>query len=212
MALIACNECGAEVSTSANACPKCGAKVPRTKWWLWIPLVLVAAFFAFPYLASTPAQRAANSARADCERVFQRGRGCDQVYDDVLRRESPVRESPVREAPIDRALVEATAKARAAEEVAYRKECEQSLASRKADYQRLMRSRQFWSASLVLRRCSELLDDPALKALVADAEKRQYIMEIESRATTQEVRDQAIRALLRDYPDIGAKYANRLEK
>ena len=28
MALIKCKECGADVSTSATACPKCGAPVP----------------------------------------------------------------------------------------------------------------------------------------------------------------------------------------
>lgn len=45
MTLIACKECGNEVSTQASACPKCGAKVPRIKWWLWIPLGLLAALF-----------------------------------------------------------------------------------------------------------------------------------------------------------------------
>lgn len=45
MALIACSECGNEVSTQASACPKCGAKVPRTRWWLWVPLGLLAAIF-----------------------------------------------------------------------------------------------------------------------------------------------------------------------
>ncbi len=90
MALIACKDCGTEVSTSANACPKCGAKVPRTKWWLWLPLALIVAFFTFPYIAYSPAQRAAISARADCERVFpiERGRKCDQVYDEAFRRAS----------------------------------------------------------------------------------------------------------------------------
>lgn len=40
MSLITCNDCGNQVSDSAKACPKCGAKIPRTKWWLWIPLVI----------------------------------------------------------------------------------------------------------------------------------------------------------------------------
>ena len=38
MSLTSCNDCGNQVSNSAKACPKCGAKMPRTKWWLWIPL------------------------------------------------------------------------------------------------------------------------------------------------------------------------------
>lgn len=47
MAMINCKECGKEISTEAKACPHCGAKVPRTKWWLWIPLGLIAAFLVF---------------------------------------------------------------------------------------------------------------------------------------------------------------------
>ena len=34
-------ECGGEVSTQAKACPKCGAKIPHTKWWPWGPLIVV---------------------------------------------------------------------------------------------------------------------------------------------------------------------------
>lgn len=44
MSLIKCNECDNMISKSAKACPKCGAKLPKTKWWLWIPLSLVAIF------------------------------------------------------------------------------------------------------------------------------------------------------------------------
>ena len=71
---------------------------------------------------------------------------------------------------------------------------------------------EYWSASLALRRCSELQDDSALKALVADAERKQYISEIESPTSTQGVRNQAIEALLRDYPETGKKYATLLKK
>lgn len=45
MALKKCQECGHEVSTSAISCPKCGAKMPKPKLWLWIPLGLIVAFF-----------------------------------------------------------------------------------------------------------------------------------------------------------------------
>lgn len=59
MALKPCKECGAEVSTKAKACPKCGAKVPHTKWWLWAPLGLVAAFFgAAAVVGSSPEAQA----------------------------------------------------------------------------------------------------------------------------------------------------------
>ena len=45
MALIPCKECGNEVSTDAKACPKCGAKVPYTKWWLRGPLTFSLVIF-----------------------------------------------------------------------------------------------------------------------------------------------------------------------
>lgn len=47
MSLVPCRECGEQISSSAKTCPKCGAKVPRFKWWLWVPVGLVVAFFAF---------------------------------------------------------------------------------------------------------------------------------------------------------------------
>lgn len=53
MALINCHECSEEISDSAAACPKCGAKVPKFKWWLWIPLGLLAAFFGYGIVASS---------------------------------------------------------------------------------------------------------------------------------------------------------------
>lgn len=41
MALIKCKECGVDVSTSAKACPKCGAKPPRkTSVLTWIMIAL----------------------------------------------------------------------------------------------------------------------------------------------------------------------------
>ena len=68
MALITCKECGSEVSTTAKACPKCGAKVPKTKWWLWIPLGLVAAFLLFGALVgNTPEGQAKSQERRAIE-------------------------------------------------------------------------------------------------------------------------------------------------
>lgn len=64
MALIRCAECGGEVSTTATACPKCGATVPKPskpKLWLWIPLGLVAVFFGFGALVGNSPQEQAKS-------------------------------------------------------------------------------------------------------------------------------------------------------
>lgn len=42
MALIKCKECGAQISTTAKACPKCGASPPRqTSGCAWIALLFV---------------------------------------------------------------------------------------------------------------------------------------------------------------------------
>ncbi|MES2661810.1 MAG: zinc ribbon domain-containing protein [Pseudomonadota bacterium] len=42
MALVKCKECSEEVSTSAKACPKCGAKVPKkTSLFTWLVVLLI---------------------------------------------------------------------------------------------------------------------------------------------------------------------------
>lgn len=65
MALINCKECGTEVSTTAKACPKCGARVPKTKWWLWAPLGLGAAFLTMgAVIGSSPQGQERSRARA----------------------------------------------------------------------------------------------------------------------------------------------------
>lgn len=90
MALVTCKDCGNEISTSAKACPKCGAKKSKSYTWIWVVLGTLLILFPLPYLMSSPAKRAATSARADCERVFpmERGGRCDRIYDETFRRES----------------------------------------------------------------------------------------------------------------------------
>ena len=44
MAMTNCKECGSEISTKAEACPKCGAKVRRTSVAAWGCLIIVALF------------------------------------------------------------------------------------------------------------------------------------------------------------------------
>jgi len=48
MALTKCRECGADVSSQAKACARCGAPVPvppSSRWWLWLPVGVVAFLF-----------------------------------------------------------------------------------------------------------------------------------------------------------------------
>lgn len=70
MALMSCKECGTEISTKARACPKCGAKVPHTKWWLWGPLGLFA--LVFTWGAITGPKTTADLARMETEACMRR--------------------------------------------------------------------------------------------------------------------------------------------
>ena len=215
MAMTSCHECGNSISSTANSCPTCGAKVPRTKWWLWVPLGLIVMFFAYG-LTIPEYQSQARQKREACEALVGplRKDECRRMYDNDVAAGKAGSGGPTKgyEAPVDRALAEATAKARTTEDAAQLKDCQKNVAAKKAEYQRLMGKAEYWSASLALRRCSELQDDPALKALVAEAERKQYISEIESPTATRDVRNQAIEALLRDYPETGKKYAKLLKK
>lgn len=65
MSIINCKECDHEISTTAKACPKCGAKVPKTKWWLWVPLGLFAFVMAVGSVGSDSPEWKAKSAERD---------------------------------------------------------------------------------------------------------------------------------------------------
>ncbi len=60
MALIKCKECGAEVSSKAKTCPKCGVKVEKKTsivTWLVLGLVVYVAYIAVQSPAPTHASR-----------------------------------------------------------------------------------------------------------------------------------------------------------
>lgn len=87
MALVPCRECGQQVSTTAGACPNCGAKPKRIKWWLWGPLGLVALFLL--YGASIPEYEGqARAARRICDALVAQGattqHACDSAYDQAI--------------------------------------------------------------------------------------------------------------------------------
>lgn len=89
MALIACKECNKEISSEAKACPSCGAKVPHTKWWLWIPLSLGVAFLGYGFSIPEWEARAREERKACEEFVRQLGgtqRQCDTIYENAIRR------------------------------------------------------------------------------------------------------------------------------
>jgi len=65
MALIKCMECKADISNKAQACPKCGAKPPKSRAILYALLALPVLFFIWA-MARTPSpeEKARSSARA----------------------------------------------------------------------------------------------------------------------------------------------------
>lgn len=90
MAMTDCRECGKDISTTAKSCPQCGAKVPRFKWWLWVPIGLVVVFFGYAF--SIPEYKAqASRLREVCEQMIG-GRGmarqyeCDRIYTEAIER------------------------------------------------------------------------------------------------------------------------------
>ncbi len=107
MAIIDCKECGKEVSSDAETCPACGVRVMRkSKALLYVILtpiglgILFLAFGVIVPMTRSPAENAALNARRDCERVFpyERGRKCDQVYNNVYAREAEdANEKPTKE-------------------------------------------------------------------------------------------------------------------
>lgn len=69
MAIVACEDCGAEISTSAKVCPKCGAEVPRPQIWPWIigiPFALWLALLAY-WMATPEYENRAIANRLSCE-------------------------------------------------------------------------------------------------------------------------------------------------
>lgn len=93
MALIACKECGHQVSTDAEHCPQCGARLkPKSQAWKWalgVPAGLVALFLMWG--ASIPAYEGeARRARKLCEQAAALTGGsmhaCDAAYVEALRR------------------------------------------------------------------------------------------------------------------------------
>ena len=70
-----CGECGGVISSDARVCPRCGFRVPRTKWWLWVPLALLAAFALYAVVSgSTPEARRESQAIDSIEHCWSEQR------------------------------------------------------------------------------------------------------------------------------------------
>ena len=51
MGMIKCHECGAEISSQASACPKCGAK-PKSNPWIAAGIFAAIAYFSFQFFST----------------------------------------------------------------------------------------------------------------------------------------------------------------
>jgi hypothetical protein len=90
-------------------------------------------------------------------------------------------------------------------------ECAPLLDEKKTRYKALFASGRYWDAATALRACAKASDDQALKKLVADAEFRSYVADIDSPKTSPDQKLQAIKSMSRDFPDQAKKY-EALEK
>jgi hypothetical protein len=228
MSIIKCSECQAEISSTAKACPKCGAVVPKTKIWPWVvgvPMGLVALILVWS--SSKPDyEHNAIAARSVCEKNFGGSRGdCDRVYSNIIREGKMAAETPAQRA--EREKLDAFIKAR--EQVAFDKqktaydeeqeaikkrvtsECAPLLEEKKSRYKALFASGRYWYAATALRACAKASEDAALKKMVADAEFKSYVADINSPKTSTEQKLQAITSMSRDFPEQPKSYES-LEK
>ena len=80
MALIACRECGTQVSTEAKTCPQCGVRVKkRSKLWLWLLGTPIALFLLLMIVVSNSPQA---EAKAKARRTYEL---CLSEMNDPLR-------------------------------------------------------------------------------------------------------------------------------
>ena len=88
--------------------------------------------------------------------------------------------------------------------------CKSRRAERLAEYKKLTSKREYWQATLEIRRCADILDDKALKKLVVEGEIKSYIKDLEIRSGSTYDQLRSAEAFLRDYPDQAKKYSKLL--
>lgn len=87
MTLLACRECNNPISSTAFACPKCGALKTKKAKWPWIigvPVAIITVMII--YGSSIPEyQSAAREVRVACEDMVKLGRADPQTCQTVYR-------------------------------------------------------------------------------------------------------------------------------
>lgn len=110
------------------------------------------------------------------------------------------------------AQVQELANVNEAQRVAAVADCKTNAAKKLTEYRTLMAKREYWPASITIRRCSELLNDKQLKALVVDGEIKSYVADIESKKNKVDDRISAVEHFQERYPESGRKYDSLLKK
>lgn len=73
MGMITCSDCGASISKSAKACPKCGSTKHRPKLWPWIIGVPICLFMLLLLIGSFTGPRTTlDLARMETEQCIRR--------------------------------------------------------------------------------------------------------------------------------------------
>lgn len=70
VALTACKECGAEVSTTAKACPKCGARLPKEKGAVPVLVLVLVGLFVLVALIGILSSQSEPSAKTTERRAI----------------------------------------------------------------------------------------------------------------------------------------------
>lgn len=228
MSIIKCAECQNEISTTALACPKCGAVVPKPKIWPWVVGIPVGALaLIMLWSGSKPEyEHKAIAARKICEQRFDPFKpDCNKEYYKLIQEGERAAETPERRRKREELEVYIKSKEQVAfdkqqtaydqEQEAIRKrvtsDCAPLLDEKKAKYKALYASGRYWDAATALRACAKASDDSGMKKMVADAEFRSYVADIDSPKTSTAQKLQAINSMARDFPEQAKNYES-LEK
>jgi hypothetical protein len=95
---------------------------------------------------------------------------------------------------------------RAFDQAALLKSCQQGIAIKRAEYDRLLSERKYWQAAGAIRACADVWPTKELTNLVANAEIQEHQAIIKNPKSTKAERLQAMERLVADYPEYGKQY------
>ena len=89
--MIPCKECGSEISSTAKACPKCGAEVPQKSVWPWVigvPVGLIVLFLGYGFTIPEYESRARAERNVCYQLAGNSGNRyvCDDAYSKAIER------------------------------------------------------------------------------------------------------------------------------